>query len=58
MLNLLYNYLETKVKIPRIRHGKKQTIETLINEESLLLAKTSIKRSSNRTIRYGQMLSI
>jgi hypothetical protein len=26
------------VEIPRIRHGKKQTVETLINEEALLLA--------------------
>jgi len=30
---------KTKVKIPRIRHGKMQTLETLINEEALLLAK-------------------
>ena len=30
---------EAKVEIPRIRHGKNQTIETLINEEALLLAK-------------------
>jgi hypothetical protein len=27
------------VETPRIRHGKKQTLDTLINEESLLLAK-------------------
>jgi hypothetical protein len=27
------------VEIPRIRVGKKQTIETLINEEALLFAK-------------------
>ena len=27
------------VEIPRIKVGKKQTIETLINEEALLLAK-------------------
>jgi len=27
------------VEIPRIRHGNKQTIETLINEEAYLLAK-------------------
>jgi hypothetical protein len=27
------------VEIPRIRHGKKQTLDTLINEEVLLLAK-------------------
>ena len=35
-LNMLF---ESEVKIPRIRHGKKQTFETLINEEALLLAK-------------------
>jgi hypothetical protein len=28
-----------KVEILRIRHGKKQTLEILINEEALLLAK-------------------
>jgi hypothetical protein len=27
------------VKIPRIRHGKKQTLDTLISEEALLFAK-------------------
>jgi hypothetical protein len=27
------------VKIPRIRQGKKQALETLINEKALLLAK-------------------
>jgi len=30
---------ESWVKVPRIRHGSHQTIETLINEEALLLAK-------------------
>jgi len=29
----------TIVEIPRMRIGKKQTIETLINEEALLLVK-------------------
>lgn len=27
------------VEIPRIRHGKRQTLDTLISEEALLLAK-------------------
>jgi len=31
--------LSLKVEVPRIRHGSKQTLETLINEEALLLAK-------------------
>ena len=35
-LNCLFNrYIE----IPRIRHGKRQTLDTLISEEALLLAK-------------------
>ena len=35
----VYELWERKVVVPRIRHGKKQTVETLINEEALLLAK-------------------
>ena len=35
----VYELLQKKVEIPRIRHGKKQTIETLLNEEACLLAK-------------------
>jgi hypothetical protein len=35
-LNALFR---RKVEIPRIKYGKKQTLETLINEEALLLAK-------------------
>ena len=35
----LFNYFEVKVEVPRIRVGNRQTIETLINEEALLLAK-------------------
>ena len=31
-------YFGSKVEIPRIRVGKRQEIETLINEEALLLA--------------------
>ena len=32
-------YFESKVEIPRIKYGKKQTLDTLISEEALLLAK-------------------
>lgn len=39
MLKKLYGYLETRVEIPRIKYGEQQSIETLINEECLLLAK-------------------
>jgi hypothetical protein len=28
-------YFESKVEIPRIKHGSRQTLETLINEEAL-----------------------
>jgi CRISP-associated protein Cas1 len=35
----LSQYFETYVKIPRIKVGERQTIETLINEETMLFAK-------------------
>ena len=35
----LNGFFESKVDVPRIMYGKRQTIETLINEEALLLAK-------------------
>ena len=35
----LKTYFTTKVNVPRIRMGRKQKIETLINEEALLFAK-------------------
>jgi CRISPR-associated endonuclease Cas1 len=35
-LNNLFNRM---IDIPRIRHGKQQTLDTLINEEALLIAK-------------------
>jgi hypothetical protein len=34
----LNEYFQTKIGIPRIRMGNEQEIETLINEEALLLA--------------------
>jgi CRISPR-associated protein Cas1 len=39
MMRELERYFESKVEIPLMRHGKKQRLETLINEETLLLAK-------------------
>jgi hypothetical protein len=39
LMKRLYKYFEREVDVPRIRIGKRQTIETLINEEALLLAK-------------------
>jgi hypothetical protein len=43
----LYDYFESTVEIERIRHGKRQTVETLINEEALLLAQ--YLRNENQT---------
>ena len=39
LMKRLNQYFETKIEIPRIKHGNRQTIETLINEEALLFAK-------------------
>ena len=39
MMKELEGYFESKVEISLIRHGNKQRIETLINEEALLLTK-------------------
>ncbi|MCJ7560205.1 CRISPR-associated endonuclease Cas1 [Candidatus Bathyarchaeota archaeon] len=38
LMRRFYAYLDWKVKIPRIRHGNRSSIETLISEETLLLA--------------------
>jgi hypothetical protein len=35
----LNKYFESKVEVPRMRVGKRQTIETLITEEALFFAK-------------------
>jgi len=39
LTNLLNEYFETNIEIPRIKIGKRQSIETLINEEAFLFAK-------------------
>ena len=39
LMRELNDYFDTKIELPRLRSGKRQRIETLINEESLLLAK-------------------
>ena len=38
-MKALNKLFESSVKIPRIKFGKKQTIETLINEEAFLFSK-------------------
>lgn len=47
LIRSLYDYLENRVEVPRIRWGKSQTIETLISEEALLLA--SYLRNERKT---------
>ena len=39
MLKELNSFFDSMVEIPRMKVGRKQSIETLINEEALLLAK-------------------
>ena len=39
LMKRLYRCFESKVEVPRIRVGTRQTLQTLINEEALLLAK-------------------
>ena len=39
LMQKLNLYFEKKVEIPRIRVGERQTLETLMNEETLLFAK-------------------
>jgi len=39
LMRRLNQLFESEIQIPRIRHGKKQTFDTLISEEALLLAK-------------------
>lgn len=39
LMNQINQLFEKKVEIPRIYSGKKQTVETLMNEEALLFAK-------------------
>jgi CRISPR-associated protein Cas1 len=38
MMNRLNSFFESIIEIPRVKHGNKQTVETLINEESMLFA--------------------
>ena len=39
LMKQLSGFFELKVEVPRIRIGKRQTVETLISEEALLFAK-------------------
>jgi hypothetical protein len=49
----LIEYFETTVEIPRIKVGERQTIETLINEETLLFATYLRKEEKTWRFRVG-----
>lgn len=53
LMRALNQYFESMVEIPRIRVGKRQTIETLINEEALLVAKFLRNELNTWTPRTG-----
>jgi CRISPR-associated protein Cas1 len=39
MMRRLNSFFESMIEMPRVRHGNRQTVETFINEEALLMAK-------------------
>jgi hypothetical protein len=39
MMKELNSFFESTIEVPRTRHGNRQTLETLINEEVFLFAK-------------------
>ena len=53
LLGELNRFFETMVEVKRIRNGEHQTLETLINEETLLFAKYLRKECSNWTPRIA-----
>jgi CRISPR-associated protein Cas1 len=53
LMQKLNSYFERKIDIARIKHGNRQTIETLINEEVLLFAKYLRNERENWIPRIG-----
>ena len=39
MMRKLNSFFESIIEIPRVKHGNRQTVETLISEEAFLFAK-------------------
>jgi len=39
MIDKLFDYFQTKVYIPRVKRGRKQELETLIDEEAFLIGR-------------------
>ncbi len=42
----LNNLFESVVEIPRVRYGKKQTLDTLISEEAMLLGVSQMGKTN------------
>lgn len=58
LVKSLNQYLQSEVEIPRIRMGNKQEIETLINEEALLLAMFLRNEKKDWISRIGTIASL
>jgi hypothetical protein len=54
-MNKLNSFFESKVEIPRIKHGKRQEIESLLNEEALLLARYLRSEKNEWTLRLPSL---
>jgi hypothetical protein len=55
LMKQLNKFFESYIEIPRMRVGKRQTIETLINEETLLFAKYLRCEIETWVLRKGRM---
>jgi len=51
----IHDYFERKVSVPRIKHGNRQEIESLINEEAMLLASYLRDEKKNWTPRIVEL---
>ena len=52
-MSKLNAFFESIVEIPRVKHGRKQTVETLINEDASLLAQYLRNEKETWTPRVG-----
>jgi hypothetical protein len=56
MMGKLDEFFQSRVEIPAMRHGRSQAIETLISEESLILAKYLRNEKTGWTPRIARAL--
>jgi hypothetical protein len=55
LTNMLHGYFKSVVEVPRIKMGKRQEIESLINEEAFLLARYLIGEKPHWTPRIAAL---